>query len=58
MNWRKYTPLYEKDTKQNQNSPIETTSFVNQATLPPSPVPILKRSYIVSQKFYQKKLAT
>ena len=26
MNWRKYTPFYEKDTKQNQNSPVETTT--------------------------------
>ena len=25
MSQRKYTPLYEKDTKQNQNSPMETT---------------------------------
>ena len=25
MNQRKYTPLYEKDTQQNENSSMETT---------------------------------
>ena len=25
---RKYTPLYEKDTKQNQNKPMETTKIL------------------------------
>ena len=26
---RNYTPLYEKDTKQNQNEPMETTTCLN-----------------------------
>ena len=25
--WRKYTPLYKKDIKQNQNKPTETTEI-------------------------------
>ena len=26
--WCKYTPLYKKDTKQNQNKPMETTTTI------------------------------
>ena len=33
MNQRKHTPLYEKNIKQNQNSPMETTTKIEQ----PSP---------------------
>ena len=29
MNRRKYTPLYEKDTIEKQNSPMETTFIVS-----------------------------
>ena len=28
--WRKYTPLYKKDTKQNQNKPMDTTLATNR----------------------------
>ena len=32
---RKYTPLYEKDTKQNQNKPMETTTGFVRPLLSP-----------------------
>ena len=31
FNWMFYTPLYEKDTKQTQNNPIETTQPKHKA---------------------------
>ena len=30
---QKYTPLYEKDIKQNQNKPIETTVWLGELDL-------------------------
>ena len=33
MSQRKYTPLYEKDTKQNQNSPMETSVAILKTIL-------------------------